>query len=32
MTCNYGFEGDIWNEITKDAKDWIEKLLELDPK
>ena len=32
ITCNYGFEEKIWENISKEAKDWIEKILELDPK
>lgn len=31
ITCNWGFDDPIWDTISKDAKDWIDNCLELDP-
>ena len=30
-SCNFGFEKPIWKTISKDAKSWIDKMLELRP-
>ena len=32
VTCNYEFKSNEWEGISSDAKNWISKLLELDPK
>ena len=32
LTCNFTFRHKIWNEISQEAKDLINRLLELDPK
>ena len=30
-SCNYDFDSDIWNEISEDAKSWIDQILEVKP-
>ena len=32
ITCNFGFENKVWNNISKEARDWIDKMLELEDK
>lgn len=31
ITCNYHFEAPVWKNISADAKNWIDRMLELDP-
>jgi len=31
-TCNFSFSDKEWNDVSPEAKDWIDKMLELDPK
>ena len=31
ITCNFHFEHEVWNNISKEAKDWINRILELKP-
>ena len=31
ISCNFDFNKEVWKEISKDARDWIDKLLELEP-
>mmetsp|Transcript_29991 Transcript_29991/g.45695 ORF Transcript_29991/g.45695 Transcript_29991/m.45695 type:complete len:545 (+) Transcript_29991:128-1762(+) len=32
MRCDYKFQGEIWNLVSSDAKDFVSKLLVLDPR
>jgi len=32
LTGNYGYEADVWKNVSKDAKNWINNLLEYNPK
>ena len=31
-TCNFSFDHEVWKDVSPEGKNWIDRLLEMDPK